>query len=204
MSKRSKKHAPFASGVEPLIELARGADGRFTLACGGDTFNTAIYLARAGIDVAFADCGRRRSMHSDSMMALATAEGVSSHLILRVPGRLPALGLAENSPSGERVNPLLARWRAGARAFRASRLDACRREPRFGKAHLFHRDHAVALFQHRSRPLPRGSGSCSSARRQSGFRRQFPPARLERRPGAHAHRFRRSAQARRHCIAGVR
>src|ERR1700683_5305818 len=39
---------------EVLIELARGADGRFALSCGGDTFNTAVYLARAGIDVALA------------------------------------------------------------------------------------------------------------------------------------------------------
>ena len=42
---------------EVLIELARGADGRFALSCGGDAFNTAVYLARAGvpsIEVAFA------------------------------------------------------------------------------------------------------------------------------------------------------
>ena len=39
---------------EVLIELARGAEGRFSLACGGDTFNTAVYLARAGINVGFA------------------------------------------------------------------------------------------------------------------------------------------------------
>ena len=39
---------------EVLIELARGADGRFALSGGGDTFNTAVYLARAGVDVAFA------------------------------------------------------------------------------------------------------------------------------------------------------
>ena len=34
---------------EVLIELARGADGRFALSCGGDAFNTAVYLARAGL-----------------------------------------------------------------------------------------------------------------------------------------------------------
>jgi 2-dehydro-3-deoxygluconokinase len=39
---------------EVMIELARGNDGRFALSCGGDTFNTAIYLARAGINVAYA------------------------------------------------------------------------------------------------------------------------------------------------------
>ena len=33
---------------EVLIEMTRGSDGRFALAYGGDTFNTAVYLARAG------------------------------------------------------------------------------------------------------------------------------------------------------------
>ena len=47
---------------EVLIEMARGADGRFSLSCGGDTFNTAVYLARAGIDVAFFTAPRRRSL----------------------------------------------------------------------------------------------------------------------------------------------
>ena len=29
---------------EVLIELARGSDGRFSLSCGGDTFNTAVLV----------------------------------------------------------------------------------------------------------------------------------------------------------------
>ena len=37
---------------EVMVELARQNDGRFGIGCGGDTFNTAVYLARAGIDVA--------------------------------------------------------------------------------------------------------------------------------------------------------
>ena len=37
------------------LEMARGSDGRFSMSCGGDTFNTAIYLARAGI------CSRRNA-----------------------------------------------------------------------------------------------------------------------------------------------
>ncbi len=47
---------------EVLIELARGADGMFALSCGGDAFNTAIYLARAGIDVGLRHSDRRRSL----------------------------------------------------------------------------------------------------------------------------------------------
>ena len=38
---------------EVMVEMARGADNRFGMACGGDTFNTAVYLARAGIDLRY-------------------------------------------------------------------------------------------------------------------------------------------------------
>jgi 2-dehydro-3-deoxygluconokinase len=97
---------------EVLIELARGADGKFALSSGGDTFNTAVYLARAGVDVAFATA-LGDDPYSDSIMALATAEGVSGHLVVRVPGRLPGLCLVENGPGGERS---FRYWREGAPA----------------------------------------------------------------------------------------
>jgi 2-dehydro-3-deoxygluconokinase len=97
---------------EVLIEMARGADGRFSLSCGGDTFNTAVYLARAGIDVALATALGDDS-YSDSIMALAAAEAVSGQFILRVPGRLPGLSLIENGPAGERS---FRYWRDGAPA----------------------------------------------------------------------------------------
>jgi 2-dehydro-3-deoxygluconokinase len=87
---------------EVLIELARGADGRFALSCGGDTFNTAVYLARAGIDVAFATALGDDS-YSDSIVALAAAEGLSSKLMFRAPGKLPTLCLVEAGQRGERV-----------------------------------------------------------------------------------------------------
>jgi 2-dehydro-3-deoxygluconokinase len=97
---------------EVLVELARGVDGRFSLSCGGDTFNTAVYLARAGIEVAFASALGDDS-YSDSIMALVTAEGVSGKLILRAPGRLPGLAIIENGPGGERS---FRYWREGAPA----------------------------------------------------------------------------------------
>jgi 2-dehydro-3-deoxygluconokinase len=95
---------------EVLIELQRGADGRFALSCGGDTFNTAIYLARAGIDVAFATAVGD-DPYSESIVALAAAEGIASNLVLRVPGRLPALCLVENDAKGERS---VRYWREGS------------------------------------------------------------------------------------------
>jgi 2-dehydro-3-deoxygluconokinase len=97
---------------EVQIELTRGADGTFAPACAGDGFNTAIYLARAGLDVGFATA-IGDDPYSDSIMALASAEGLAANLILRVPGRLPALCLIERGRSGERVSRA---WADGAPA----------------------------------------------------------------------------------------
>jgi 2-dehydro-3-deoxygluconokinase len=86
---------------EVMVELARQNDGRFGIGCGGDTFNTAVYLARAGIDVGYASAlGDDR--YSDDIVAMAKAEGISTDLVLRAPGRLPGLYLIETDAQGER------------------------------------------------------------------------------------------------------
>ena len=86
---------------DATIELARGGDGRFALASSGDTFNTAIYLARAGQPAALATA-LGDDPYSDAIVALAAAEGVGTDLMVRVPGRLPALALADAGLSGAR------------------------------------------------------------------------------------------------------
>lgn len=86
---------------EVMIELARGNDGRFSIGCGGDTFNTAVYLARAGIDVGYATA-LGDDQYSEGIVAMAGAEGVATELILKVPGRLPGLYLIETDAKGER------------------------------------------------------------------------------------------------------
>ena len=86
---------------EVMIELTRGGDGRLAFASGGDTFNTAVYLARAGIDVAFASAlGDDR--YSDAILAQAAAEGVQCDLVLRVGGRLPGLYMIDTDAAGQR------------------------------------------------------------------------------------------------------
>jgi 2-dehydro-3-deoxygluconokinase len=85
---------------EAIVELARGADGRFALASGGDTFNTAIYLARAGVPVAFASA-LGDDPFSDAIVSLAKAEGIATDLLLRAPGRLPAVALVDADAKGE-------------------------------------------------------------------------------------------------------
>jgi 2-dehydro-3-deoxygluconokinase len=86
---------------EVMIELTRGGDGRLAFASGGDTFNTAVYLARAGIDVAFATAlGDDR--YSDAILAQAAAEGVQCDLVLRAGGRLPGLYMIDTDAAGQR------------------------------------------------------------------------------------------------------
>jgi len=86
---------------EVMIEMARGNDGRFGMACGGDTFNTAVYLARAGIEVAYATA-LGDDPYSDGIVSMASAEGIKTDLVLRVPGRLPGIYMIETDKQGER------------------------------------------------------------------------------------------------------
>jgi 2-dehydro-3-deoxygluconokinase len=97
---------------EAIVELARGGDGRFALASSGDTFNTAIYLARAGLTVDFASA-LGDDPYSDSIVAQAEAEGVGTELIARVAGRLPALALIDADAQGGRRSYA---WREAAPA----------------------------------------------------------------------------------------
>jgi len=110
-SMSDKKSRAIAVG-EAIIELSRGSDGRFGLTCGGDTFNTAVYLARAGINVAYATA-LGDDLYSDGILALAAAEGIATDLILRVPGRRPALALIDNDPTGKQCRSY---WRDEAPA----------------------------------------------------------------------------------------
>lgn len=97
---------------EATVELARGADGRFALASGGDAFNTAIYLARAGQPAAFATA-LGDDPYSDAIVSLAQAEGIGIDLILRAAGRVPALTLIDRDKKGDKRRHA---WREAAPA----------------------------------------------------------------------------------------
>ena len=97
---------------EVMIEMTRGPDGRFSQACGGDTFNTAVYLARRGLPVAYATA-LGDDIYSDRIISLANAEGIATDLMVRVPGRLPGLYLIETDAKGERS---FSYWRENAPA----------------------------------------------------------------------------------------
>lgn len=87
---------------ECMVELARGPDGRYGLAFGGDTFNTTVYLARAGVAVAYAT-RLGDDPYSSGILDLAAAEGVETGLIGRAACRMPGLYLIETDGKGERT-----------------------------------------------------------------------------------------------------
>ena len=128
---------------ECMVELARGSDGRFGLAYGGDTFNTAVYMARGGVDVGYATA-LGDDPYSAGILALAETERVGTSLIEIMAGRMPGLYVIETTPEGERT---FRYWRDAAAARDLFR-GRCRR---YGGgnlcsgAHLFFRGHLVAL-----------------------------------------------------------
>jgi 2-dehydro-3-deoxygluconokinase len=86
---------------EVMVEFARGTDGRYGLAFGGDTFNTAVYLARAGIETGYATALGDDSF-SDRILAAAGGEGIDTSTMLRIAGRMPGLYVIDTDPRGER------------------------------------------------------------------------------------------------------
>jgi len=83
-----------------MIELAPTGDGHFALSYGGDTFNTAIYLARAGMNVSYATA-LGDDPYSSRIVNFAEKEGIGTELIVQVEDRRPGLYLIEIDDIGE-------------------------------------------------------------------------------------------------------
>jgi 2-dehydro-3-deoxygluconokinase len=89
---------------ECLIELNGAASGNLRLAYGGDSLNTALYLARLArstIGVKYVTVMGTDAL-TDAMMASWQAEGIDTSLVLRDPTRLPGLYLIQVAEDGER------------------------------------------------------------------------------------------------------
>jgi len=87
---------------ECMMEFRRGDEGRFDLAYGGDTFNSAVYLRRLGIAVDYVTA-LGGDPFSENIISLCRDEGVGTKHITRVPGRLPGLYLINTDVVGERT-----------------------------------------------------------------------------------------------------
>ena len=85
---------------ECMVELAREKDGRFALSFGGDTFNTAAYLARLGANVSYLTAVGN-DPYSRQIVELAEDEGIGTDHIQVVEGRSAGLYMIETD-NGER------------------------------------------------------------------------------------------------------
>jgi 2-dehydro-3-deoxygluconokinase len=90
-----------ASIGECMIELSQASNGLLQRSWGGDTLNTAVYLARLGVAVDYVTALGDDPL-SDEMVAAWRAEGVGTTRVVRVPGRLPGLYLITTDAAGQR------------------------------------------------------------------------------------------------------
>lgn len=97
---------------ECMIELSEVGDGRLSRTFGGDTLNTAVYLARLGVAVDYVTA-LGDDPFSDEMLAGWRAEGIGTRHVPRVPGRVPGLYLIRRDARGERS---FFYWRSAAPA----------------------------------------------------------------------------------------
>lgn len=86
---------------ECMMEFRSTGGGRYALGYGGDTYNTAVYLRRLGVSVAYATA-LGDDPFSSEIIALCQTEGVDVDLIAHVPGRLPGIYLIKTDAAGER------------------------------------------------------------------------------------------------------
>ena len=86
---------------ECMIELKQADDGLFSRGFGGDTLNTAVYLARLGVGADYITALGDDPL-SDEMIAGWAAEGVGTKRVVRLPGKLPGLYMIQTDDKGER------------------------------------------------------------------------------------------------------
>lgn len=86
---------------EVMLELSGNNPDAMRLGVGGDTLNTAFYLARLGRRPTYITALGVDS-YSDRMVTGFVADGIDTSLILRHPNRVPGLYAIETDASGER------------------------------------------------------------------------------------------------------
>ena len=86
---------------ECMIELKQAEGGLFSRAFGGDTLNTAVYLARLGVETDYITALGDDPM-SDEMLAGWAAEGVGTGRVARLKGKLPGIYMIQTDEFGDR------------------------------------------------------------------------------------------------------
>jgi len=87
---------------ECMGELRLSEPGVAEIGYAGDTFNTAVYLRRLGLETAYASAVGRDDPISLGIMSLLAREGVNASLMIQADGRLPGLYAIACDAEGER------------------------------------------------------------------------------------------------------
>ena len=90
-----------ASIGECMIELKQAGGGLYSRGFGGDTLNTAVYLARLGVAVDYITALGDDPLSAE-MIAGWEAEGVGTGKVARLAGKLPGIYLIGTDAKGER------------------------------------------------------------------------------------------------------
>lgn len=118
--------SPFLVAVgECMVELRHQADGLVSQSFGGDTLNTAVYLARlagSAYRAGYATALGADDPYSEAMVARWQSEGLDTRCVARLPGELPGLYSIHVDPAGERR---FSYWRQNAPARRYLTLPDC-------------------------------------------------------------------------------
>lgn len=149
---------------ECMLELTRTAQGDARLRFGGDTFNTALYMARLGVPVRYATA-LGADAWSAEMKAAWAEEGVGLDLVLTDPDRLPGLYAIRTDAAGERS---FSYWREASAARTFMRLPGAERAlEAMGQADLFYLSGiSLSLFDDADRVILRTVAE--AVRRQGG------------------------------------
>jgi 2-dehydro-3-deoxygluconokinase len=121
---------------ECMVELCVTEGEAARVGYAGDTFNTAVYLSRLGVETAYATALGHGDRFSRGILAAMGGEGIATDLVTQAEGRLPGLYAIERDDAGERS---FFYWRSEAPIrdfFRLADLDALARA--FGAAELIY------------------------------------------------------------------
>jgi 2-dehydro-3-deoxygluconokinase len=98
------KTITIASIGECMLELSTPEGQPPILSFGGDTLNTAVYMARLGAGRVRVDylTALGDDPYSEDLLAAWAGEGIGTDLVARIPGRLPGLYAIRTDAAGER------------------------------------------------------------------------------------------------------